>query len=60
MYALMALLGAIASVAFIHAFVYRRRKYVPVFAIAQSERRGGFGRIVRFAPVTIVTCNVQV
>lgn len=36
MYALMALLGAIASVAFIHAFVYRRRKYVPVFAIAQA------------------------
>jgi MFS family permease len=36
MYALMALLGLIATTAFIHAFVYRRRKYLILFAVAQS------------------------
>ena len=36
MYALMALLGLIATTAFVHAFVFRRRQYLVVFAIAQA------------------------
>jgi hypothetical protein len=36
MYSLMALLGLIATAAFLHAFVYRRRRYLIVFALAQS------------------------
>lgn len=36
MYELMALLGIIATAAFLHAFVYRRRKYLVVFAITQA------------------------
>lgn len=36
MYELMGLLGLVATTAFIHAFVYRRRKYLVVFAIAQA------------------------
>jgi mannosyltransferase len=36
MYALMALWGLIATIAFMHGFVYRRRKYVIVFAVAQA------------------------
>jgi mannosyltransferase len=36
MYALMGLLGLIATTAFIHAFVYRRRRYIALFAVAQS------------------------
>jgi mannosyltransferase len=36
MYELMGLLGLIATAAFVHAFVYRRRRYLVVFAIAQA------------------------
>jgi mannosyltransferase len=36
MYTLMALLGLIATAAFLHAFVYRRRKYLILFALAQT------------------------
>jgi mannosyltransferase len=36
MYELMALLGLIATAAFIHAFVYRRRAYLIVFAVAEA------------------------
>ncbi|HWF52978.1 MAG TPA: glycosyltransferase family 39 protein [Solirubrobacteraceae bacterium] len=36
MYSLMALLGLIATAAFLHAFVYRRRKYLILFALAQA------------------------
>ncbi len=36
MYELMGLLGLIATAAFIHAFVYKRRKYLIVFALAQA------------------------
>ena len=36
MYELMGLLGLIATPAFIHAFVYRRRRYLIVFAICQA------------------------
>lgn len=36
MYSLMALLGLIATAAYLHAFVYRRRKYLIVFAVAQA------------------------
>lgn len=36
MYELMALLGLLATVAFIHAFVYRRRGYLILFAVAQA------------------------
>lgn len=34
MYSLMALLSLIAAAAFLHAFVFRRRAYIPVFALA--------------------------
>jgi hypothetical protein len=36
MYELMGLLGIIATAALIHAFVYRRRKYLIVFAITEA------------------------
>jgi mannosyltransferase len=34
MYALLALLSLIVAVAFVHAYVYRRRRYLPVFSVA--------------------------
>lgn len=34
MYSLVALLGIVCSAAFVHAFVYRRRRALPVFAIS--------------------------
>jgi 4-amino-4-deoxy-L-arabinose transferase-like glycosyltransferase len=36
MYTLMALLGLLATTGFIHGFVYRRRKYVALFAVSQA------------------------
>lgn len=36
MYELMALLGILATAAFIHAFVYRRRGYLILFAVCQA------------------------
>jgi hypothetical protein len=36
MYELMGLLGLIATAAFVHGFVFRRRKYLIVFALAQA------------------------
>ena len=36
MYELMGLLGLIATASFIHAFVYRRRRYLIVFALAEA------------------------
>jgi len=36
MYELMGLLGIIATAAFIHAFVFRRRKYLIVFAVTEA------------------------
>ncbi|MDQ6807478.1 MAG: glycosyltransferase family 39 protein [Actinomycetota bacterium] len=36
MYSLMALLGIMAAAGFIHAFVYRRRRYLVLFAVAIS------------------------
>lgn len=36
MYELMGLLGLIATTAFIHGFIYRRRKYLIVFAVAEA------------------------
>jgi mannosyltransferase len=36
MYEMMGLLGLIATAAFVHAFVFRRRRYLVVFAIAQA------------------------
>ena len=36
MYALMVLLGLVASIAYLHAFVFRRRGYLIVFAVAQA------------------------
>ncbi|HTW11221.1 MAG TPA: glycosyltransferase family 39 protein [Solirubrobacteraceae bacterium] len=36
MYELMALLGLLATIGFINAFVYRRRAYLPLFTIAQA------------------------
>jgi hypothetical protein len=34
MYALVVLLGIVAGAAFLHAFAFRRRRYVPVFGVA--------------------------
>jgi mannosyltransferase len=36
MYTLMALLGLLASTAFIHAFIHRRRKYLVLFVVCQA------------------------
>ncbi len=36
MYALMALLGLLATTGFLHAFVFRRRRYLALFAVAQA------------------------
>ncbi|MDQ6810433.1 MAG: glycosyltransferase family 39 protein, partial [Actinomycetota bacterium] len=36
MYELMGLLGLLAATAFIHAFVYRRRKYLILFAVCEA------------------------
>ncbi len=36
MYELMGLLGLLATAAFIHAFVYRRRKYLILFAVCEA------------------------
>ncbi|MGO9791960.1 MAG: glycosyltransferase family 39 protein [Solirubrobacteraceae bacterium] len=36
MYSLMTLLGLIATAGFMHGFVYRRRRYVALFAVAQA------------------------
>lgn len=36
MYELMGLLGIIATAAFIHAFVYRRRRYLVVFSVTEA------------------------
>jgi hypothetical protein len=36
MYSLMALLGLLASACYLHAFVYRRRAFVPAFAVFQA------------------------
>ncbi len=36
MYALMALLGLLATAAFLHAFVFRRRRYLILLAVSQS------------------------
>jgi hypothetical protein len=36
MYSLMALLGLLATAGFLHGFVYRRRKYVVLFAVCQG------------------------
>jgi mannosyltransferase len=36
MYTLMTLLGLLASTGFIHAFIYRRRKYLVLFAVCQA------------------------
>ena len=36
MYELMGLLGIVATAAFIHAFVFRRRRYLVVFAVTQA------------------------
>ncbi|MHB8657425.1 MAG: glycosyltransferase family 39 protein [Solirubrobacteraceae bacterium] len=36
MYALMGLLGLLATAGYLHAFVFRRRRYVALFAVAQA------------------------
>ena len=36
MYELMGLLGILATTAFIHGFVYRRRRYVVMFAVCEA------------------------
>jgi mannosyltransferase len=36
MYTLMALLGLLATAGFLHGFVYRRRRWLPLFAICQA------------------------
>ena len=36
MYALMGLLGLLATAGFLHGFLYRRRGYLILFAVAQA------------------------
>ena len=36
MYSMMALLGLLATIGFLHGFVYRRRKYLILFSVAQA------------------------
>jgi hypothetical protein len=63
MYELMGLLGIVATAAFIHGFVYRRRKYVAVFAVTEAlmlytHAWGiffGAGAVVALIPVWLVS-----
>lgn len=63
MYTLMALLGLIATAAFLHAFVRRRRRYLVVFAIAQAlmlytHAWGiffGIGALLALIPIYVVS-----
>ncbi len=63
MYELMGLLGIIGTAAFIHGFVYRRRKYVIVFAVTEAlmlytHAWGiffGLGAIVALIPVWLAS-----
>ena len=55
MYELMGLLGIIATVAFIHAFVFGRRKYLIVFAITQALMLYTHAWGLFFAAAAIVT-----
>ncbi len=67
MYELMGLLGIIATASFIHAFVFRRRKYLIVFAIAQAlmlytHAWGMFfaaGAIVTLVPIVWVADSAE-
>jgi mannosyltransferase len=63
MYALMALLGLIATAAYLHAFVFRRRKYLVLFALAQAAMLYthawgiffGAGAVVALIPIARVS-----
>jgi uncharacterized membrane protein len=63
MYELMGLLGLIATTAFVHAFVYRRRKYLIVFALAQAAMLYthawgiffGIGAVIALVPVWLAS-----
>jgi hypothetical protein len=49
MYSLVVLLGIVATAAFLHAFAFRRRRYVPVFAVALALLLYTHGWAVFFA-----------
>ncbi len=63
MYALMGLLGLLATAAFLHAFVFRRRKYLILFAVCQAlmlytHAWGiffGLGALLALIPVYLVS-----
>src|SRR5947209_2519544 len=62
-YELMALLGLLATTAYIHAFVYRRRRYLILFALCQAAMLYthswgiffGVGALVALLPVWLTT-----
>ena len=63
MYELMALLGLLATSAYIHAFVFRRRRYLIMFAVCQAAMLYthswgiffGAGAVVALIPVYLAT-----
>lgn len=54
MYSLVALLVLIASAAFVHAYVFRRRRYVPVFAVSLAASLYTHNWALFFAVATVV------
>jgi mannosyltransferase len=67
MYELMGLLGILATAAFIHAFVYRRRKYVVMFGLCEAlmlytHAWGmffGVGSAIALLPMLIVSSSAE-
>jgi hypothetical protein len=63
MYELMGLLGVVATAAFIHGFIYRRRKYLVLFAVCEAlmlytHAWGmffGAGAVVALVPVVLAS-----
>lgn len=53
MYALVAFLVLIATAAFVHAFVFRRRRYVPVFAVSLAASLYTHNWALFFGAVTL-------
>ncbi len=65
MYELMGLLGLLATAAFIHAFIYRRRKYLILFAVCEALMRYtdawgmffGAGSVLALIPVYLASTD---
>jgi hypothetical protein len=54
MYSLMAVLVLIASAAFVHAYVFRRRRYIPVFAVSLAAALYTHNWALFFGVLTVV------